>query len=408
MKKILKRRFILGAMASFLILTILLVSSIVLLIHIRQDSQTDSFLDGLLTNDTRLVQSPPPDWFGYHFTQPTLPVGFYMLTLNQDGTILSIERNGILQDTEDDLEPLIQSILEAETTRGKLGAFKYGYVEDDDTIRLVLLDQTMQIASLYDVLKMGAVVGLISMLVLLLILQPIAGRVADQWLKKTEQQKQFITNAGHELKTPVAIIMSNADALELISGESKYSRNIQQQAKRLDQLIKQLMTIVHADEMLYHEQKERIDFSELIQDELNVFTESASAHEMALKADIEPLCMLKGNREKLRQLLHTLMDNAVQYGQQGGEINIALCKVRKRLMLTISNPVDTLPACPPQTLFERFYRAGGAKKQNETGWGVGLSAADSIVQLHQGKCKITYPDAHTFCVKVTLPAIKSL
>lgn len=406
MKKILKRRFIIGAMVSFFILTVLLLSSIVLLIYAQQDRLTDSFLDGLLTDDTTLVQSPPPNWFGYHFTQPTLPAGFYKLEVRRDGTILSVEKNGILQNEEDDLAPLIQTILRSEKLRGKLGAFKYGYIRQEDTIRLVLLDQTLQISSLYDVLRMGIAVGLISMAVLLLILQPIAGRVAEQWLKKTEQQKQFITNARHELKTPVAIIMSNADALELMSGESKYSRNIQQQARRLDCLIKQLMTIVHADELRYHAQKERIDFSELIRDELAAFGESAAAHNMTLKADIEPLCVLKGDREKLRRLVHTLTDNAVQYGQKGGQIEIALSSTRRRILLTLTNPVDTLPACSPQMLFERFYRAGGAKKQNEAGWGVGLSAAESVVRLHKGTCQITYPNEHTFRMSVMLPCEK--
>lgn len=110
--------------------------------------------------------------------------------------------------------------------------------------------------------------------------------------------------------------------------------------------------------------------------------------------------------EALRRLVHTLMDNAVQYGQKGEQIEIALTSTRRRILLTITNPVDTLPACPPQMLFERFYRAGGAKKQNEAGWGVGLSAAESVVQLHQGKCQITYPDEHTFRMSVMLPCGK--
>lgn len=405
MKKSLKRRFVIGAMLSFLILIMLLVGSIALLIYHEQEQRADEFVATLLSEDTRLPQAPPPNWFGYQFTRPTFPTGVYVIEATDSGMTFRNESMGIPEDEEQDIAVLAEQIIAARLTDGKTGAYKFRASYEDGQARLVLVDQSPQVNALYSVIRTGAAVGGVCLLVLFVLLQPIAGYAVGAWLRRTEQQKQFITNAGHELKTPVAIIMSNTEALELMEGENKYSRNIHQQTLRLDKLIRQLLMIARVDEVRFRDQMEKIDLSVLAEECLRAFEAPLAERGMTVRTQIAPSCLLRGHRESLRQMIEVLFDNALQYGAENSCIHAELVRAHGQLRLTLINAVDDLPECEPAQLFQRFYRADKARTQSgAAGCGVGLSAAQTIAQLHHGTVVITYPAQQRFCVTVTLPA----
>ncbi len=256
--------------------------------------------------------------------------------------------------------------------------------------------------SLYNVLKTGVVVGLAVLAVLFLVLQPIAGHLANEWLHKTEQQKQFITNAGHELKTPVAIILSNTEALELIEGETKYSRNIHQQTQRLDKLIKQLLMVARLDEIRYRSETKVLDFSALVKESCHTF--AGSLH---LQCSIQENCRLRGHDESLRQLMNVLLDNALQYGKAEESVEVKLHTAGKHIALSLTNQVEKLPSCQPDELFERFNRGDSARThRHDSGCGIGLSAARTIVYLHHGSIRLNFPTQQTFRVDIVLPACR--
>ena len=406
MKKALKRRLVISAMASFFILIILLVGSIAVISYRRQEQMSDEFASSLLSDDEPLLQSAPPNWLGYRFTNPSVPGGYYCIHADASGSVTEVERIGILQNDDEDAEALTAQVLLTGRSHGKIGAYKYSVVYEDTGIRLVLTDQTAQVNALYNVIRTGAVVGAVSLLALFIIMQPIAGHAAAAWMRKADQQKQFITNAGHELKTPVAVIMSNAEALELIEGESKYSHNIIEQSKRLDHLIQQLLMMSRVDETVCRDAAmEKVDFSAMLTEDLHTFETRMDARGMTLSAHISTSCMLRGHRESLRQMIHALMDNAVRYGKSDTCIHVELEHLRKQLRLVISNTADHLPDCEPGRLFERFYRADNAHmKKDSSGCGIGLSAALCVARMHRGSILVDYPSADTFRVTVTLPA----
>ncbi len=406
MKKALKRRFVLSAMLAFLIVISLLVGSIAF-INYREDMRmADAFLKALLDEDTRLMQAPPPNWFGYQFTHDSLPAGFYTITTDAEGEILELDQAGILQ-SETDVSTLAKQIAQEQKVEGKAGAYQFRTIYDAEngTIRMVLLDRTIQIISLYNVLKTGAAVGAGCLAALFFILQPIAGHLANEWLRKTEQQKQFFTNAGHELKTPVAIILSNTEALELLEGESKYSRNIHQQTQRLDKLIKQLLMIARLDELRYRSETKRLDFSALVRESCLTFSENLTSAGMQFETEINDGCMLRGHSESLQQMMNVLLDNAVRYGKDQSVIYIRLHSTHKHVELSIVNMAEKLPECKPEELFERFYRGDSSHtRKDDSGCGVGLSAAKTIVKLHRGSIRIDYPTSECFRVSILFPA----
>ncbi len=398
MKKALKRRFIFSAMLSFLIVILLLIGSIVLINYQEDTRKADAFLRALLDADTRLMQSPPPSWFGYQFTQDSFPAGFYTITANARGEILEIDQIGILQN-EANLDALTTQIVLNQLTEGKAGSYQFraSYRAEDGMVRMVLLDRTIQMLSLFNILKIGAIVGLVCLAVLFLILQPIAGHLANEWLRKTEQQKQFITNAGHELKTPVAIILSNTEALELMEGKNKYSRNIYQQTQRMNQLIQQLLMIARLDELRWQSKATMLNFSTLVQESCDAFSES-----LDLRCDIQANCHIRGHKESLRQMMDVLLDNALQHGRLACAVELQLRTVGKHLELVIQNQADKLPSCRPEDLFERFFRGDTSHSRSQkSGCGVGLSAAKAIVKLHHGNIRIEYTSPDIFEVRIS-------
>ncbi len=402
MKKAFEWRIVLTGMAAVFILVVVLVVGIAVMTYHQQEKMNDEFAAALLEESEKPEQTPPPNWFGYRFTRSSSPAGYYVIETEASGSIESIERVGMLQNEDESIETLTAQILQSGKTEGKIGAYKYRTVSRDGLTRIVLTDQTAQMNALYNVLRTGTLVGAVGLLALLVILLPMARHVSGAWMRKTERQKQFITNAGHELKTPVAIIMSNAEALELIGGESKYSRNILEQSTRLDRMIQQLLMMARVDEARFHDAAETVDLSTLLTDDLHAIDVLMCSRGMTISRQIADGCLLRGYRESLRQMVHVLMDNAVSYGSQDSCIHVTLEHMTRRVQLTIMNTTDELPSCKPEQLFERFYRADKMHAHG-SGYGVGLSAAKAVAELHHGSITVTYPDERTFCVTVNLP-----
>lgn len=401
MKRTLKWRFIGSAMVAFFIMIVLVVGSIVCISYIQSERSSEKFLDRMLGFRAEVRQEPPPNLFGYRFERTSYPSSFYSVQTDAEGLILAVEKRGQLHDDEN-IQELITAIVKSGEDSGKTGSYMYKTVSSADGWHIVLLDRTSQITALYDVLRTGILIACACLLLLFVILQPVATRLAAVWLKQTEQQKQFITNASHELKTPVAIIMSNTEALELTGGESKYSRNILRQTQRLDTLTKQLLMMARTDELHYTDQQERINLSALLHQEAAAFEPLIMEKGLRLQESIRPDLYVKGYRESLRQLIHALMDNAVRYGTQNSAVTLSLQRGRACHLLSLANQVERLPDCDPDKLFQRFSRADEARK-NSDGFGVGLAAAKTIAELHRGSIRIAYPDEHTFAVTVQLP-----
>ncbi len=403
MKKALKRRFLWASMAAFAFFLAVVIGGIVVMNYLGLERTSDELLDAVFLRQSGAPPRLPPDLFGYQFGQEPLPTALCVVRADARGQVLSVEGSdgGLNGET---LGDIVQRVLSSGETAGKMGSRKFRVAyEEDGTARIALLDQTIQMMVLYDVLRTGAFVAVVSMAVMLLILQPVGNWLAGAWLRKTEQQKRFVTDAGHELKTPVAIIQSNADAMEMILGESAYSRNIQKQTERLDRLIRQLLMLARMDELPYRARRERVELSSLLGEELASFAESMAAREMRLEKQIAAGTVLRADRESLGQLIGLLMDNAICYGKRGSVIRVSAARERRRVRLVFANTVDKLPPCEPQRLLERFSRADSARTQNDqSGCGIGLSAADSIARMHRGSVTVEYPDAETFRVTVLL------
>ncbi len=388
MIRALRRRFIRGAMLALVILIALIIcgSTAASLIQFRRgvNERIEAIFEG--SDEAQTGKQPESSLFGLIWgTGFDMRLGYYLVETDDDGTARVLDEKGIWDADEDTAQTLAGRVLATGKTSGHIDQYRFELQGD----RLVLMDVGGQMFMLLDSFRSAVLLGLICLGGMFLILLPVSSRMVKSYAANIEKQKQFITNAGHEIKTPVAVILSNLDAMELIRGENKWSRNIRGQVDRLSALLQRLLFIARADEGSLRQPAELLDLTSMLTSEAETYREMVDEKKITLTQSLTAGVRVRANREYLAQLLHALLDNAVQYTPEGGRIDIRLETKRRRALLSIENSVAALPDCPPEALFDRFYRGDAAHTQ-AGGYGIGLSAARAVAEMYGGTVTANY------------------
>ncbi len=407
MRKYFRSRFICGAMLSFFILVVIAVSGIFFFSYHQMEKESDDFLTAMLSvsDDQRgYSQAAPPPMFGYTPNDRSILSGFYDILMDQDGNVLSIEQHGIAEDAVVSVQQYVQQAAKSDQDSGKIGSYKFSMVRNEDgTVRMILLDISIQLQGLFNIMRSAAVVVIALMILLFIILLPVSSKVANAFVRNAETQKRFITDASHELKTPVAIIRANLDTMELLQGKNNWSGNIRCQVGRLEKLISQLLMMARLEEFESAGKKTPVNMSSMIKDEWENYRPSVEKKNLQSQLNVPEGLKVRGWEKTLRQMLSLLLDNAVQYTNDGGTITLKAETSGKRFHMVMANTVSALPAQAPEELTERFTRGTTARTQSGSGAGVGLSAVKRIVQMHGGQLNISYENENIFQVTIDLP-----
>ena len=397
MTKVLQRRFVIASMAAISVLLLVLVGAINLVnfsITARRVEQVLSQLvesEGLYTppnmqqgNSPHAPNAPTPD--------DMMGARYFFVRFDGDGAIVQTNVSHILAVTEDEALHIAQQIYQDGAQSGYTGSFRYrvAHALDGRSSLVICLDISSQQRSAVTVLLVSAFVGLLCWLAMLMLVMLLSKRAIRPIAITLEKQKQFVTNAGHELKTPLAILLANTDAMELHQGETKWSRNIRTQTVRLNGLMQNLLVLAKMDEGSDSLPTSEFSLSLLIEEVLDFYQEAAAAKGIVLRSIIQPEVMLRANRESIVQLLSVLLDNAVQYTPADGSIQVVLTKEKSWIVFQVENSVDTPPEGDLERLFDRFYRGDPARTQKSGGYGIGLSAARAVAEVHGGAITARY------------------
>ena len=409
MIKALQRRFIFTAMISLLVLLIILIAGITTISYIMMEHSANDTLEMLssvpaqpaVPLDQRDERLPA---FGYQIA-PDGPnaLNYFTVLINAEGQITATDIHLPQTVSEEEISVYAEAALAQQNERGKIASYKYlSTTLENGGTQIVFLDNSIQAQTLLNVLIISGVVALGCMALMFIIVLIISKRAIRPIAENIAKQRRFVTDAGHEIKTPLAIIMANTDALELHLGESKWSRNIRGQSIRLNGLMKNLLTLARFDEDIASLPMEETDLSSLFHDCLAAFNEIIERRQLTVIAEIAPAIKCSGNRESLIQLLTILLDNATKYANTGGDITVSLNAKNNKTIWKIQNTCETLPGVQPSTLFDRFYRSDAARTQKNGGYGIGLSIAQAIVAMHQGKIEAFYIDPASICFQVEI------
>ena len=313
-----------------------------------------------------------------------------------------------LEDT-DTLRAILADCLSQKGQEGTVEDYQLRYLRQDNGLyqKIAFVDMSMELAMLRRMMGAYLLIALMALLVLL-----AAAVVLSRWAtapveRAWRQQRQFLSDASHELKTPLTVILSNAALLEAAPLSDKPARwvdNIHSEAQRMRSLVEQMLTLARADNAVQTAVLSRLCLSTAAEDCVLAFEPVAFEAGKALESHIAEDVEVLGDGDKLRQVVSVLLDNAIKYGAPAGTITLTLQKTDRHARLTVSNPGDPIPPEQLRRLFERFYRAD-ASRGEQSGFGLGLPIAAAIAAEHKGTLKAESDAASTRFI-LTLPLLK--
>ncbi|MCI9270051.1 MAG: HAMP domain-containing histidine kinase [Dorea sp.] len=405
MIKTLQRKFIVTAMTAISVLLLLLLGTINILNIYYVGNQVDKKLEMISQNEGNPDnipmapgEMPPRGPYGMKNDYDTfMSSNFFVVRFDRNGDIVYSDVSRISSVSEEEAKELAEKVYTQNDLSGKIDSFEY-MVRDSRMgfgKVVVFLDTSGDIYSYIRVLFLSAAIGIACWLFMLLFVILLSKQAIRPIAENMEKQKQFVTNAGHEIKTPIAIIQSNTEAMELYNGENKWSKNIKEQTVRLNELMKNLLTLARMDESSTNLIQSDFSLSQLLADHIECFRETLELRRITLQTSIQPMISFRANQEHITQLISALMDNTVKYTNEGGNVFVSLEVNDKRIKLQFKNTCQQLPPVPPDKLFDRFYRADEARTQKNGGYGIGLSVAQSITETYKGRISAEYENGNT-------------
>ena len=308
-----------------------------------------------------------------------------------------------LQD-EDTLLPLVTAALSADADSGVLPAqhMRYFRLEGALAVRIAFMDSTFEQATLRSLVRVCLLIGAAALLVLFGLSWLLSGFVTRPVARTWQNQQQFLSDASHELKTPLTVILSSADLLKTSAqpGQRQYVDNISVESRRMKALVEDMLTLSRT-ESGRAAPFAPLDLSDLVTDAALRFEPVAFEAGHPLQYDIQNGASLSGDRQQLDQLLDILLDNAVKYAAKDAPIRLTLDISGRNAVLAVENPGEPIPPDKLPHLFDRFYRVDDART-GAGGFGLGLAIARQIVRRHKGTITAA-SDAHATRFTVTLP-----
>lgn len=408
MIKKLRIKLILVSMLSLLAVLLAIVGGINLMNVHRMIGEADGVLDILAENDGRL---PMQEEFaepenGPEYASPEVPYEsryFYVLLDEEAGVIATNIEKIAAVDQETAVE-YAQAALDRGADRGFVGECRYTVQEEDSGIRISFLDCGRRIGMCRVFALNSLWISLLGMLAVFLLMMLASGRIIKPVSDSYEKQKQFITDAGHEIKTPLAIIDADAGLIEMENGPNEWLRDIQTQVRRLTGLTNDLIYLARTEEA--QGRQEMLDFplSDMVEEQICSFQALAIQNNRKFVSHIQPVLTLHGDEKMISQLVSILLDNAVKYSDAGGEIRVMLEKQGRTVHLSVFNTVESISPQELEHLFDRFYRTDRSRNSKTGGYGIGLSIASAVAAAHKGKILASSRDGHSLLITVILPA----
>lgn len=394
MLKQLKRRFILLAIISMSVTLVAAFAAVNFTLRYRMAARVDTIIDVLYENNG----SFPIDYYinrggGLHEETP-FQTRYYVAYIDNDRAIIGADYSHIAVTNIESVGQQISEILGSGKERGYVGYYRFGCFGSESYNKMIIVvDCQTDIETVNTLLTITLVTISACIVIVLILLLMLSKRVLKPFEENREKQRRFITDAGHELKTPIAIIQSNAEVMEMIDGENKWINNIKGQTSRMSKLVKGLIELSKMDEQTISEkEKQKILLTEIVNDSVESFRVLAESRGISIETQLVPNVFVYGDLEDIIRLVGILTDNAVKYTNERGEIKVQLYNKSKRACLVVSNTCPGLDRNSVPKFFDRFYRSDSSRSSQTGGYGIGLSMAQMIVQNHRGKISVSYTD----------------
>lgn len=405
----LRIKLIAVSMLSLLLVLLLIMGTVNLLNYRDIVAGADATLALLAENGGRFPQKgegrPAPELPGPGPMSPELPYEsrYFSVTLSGAGETVTVDTGKIAAvDTTTAIE-FAQRVFESGKTGGFLGNYRYTRSDGEEGALIIFLDCGRSLSTFRSFLLASCGISALGLLAVLGLVILFSGRIIKPVSESYEKQKRFITDAGHELKTPLTIIDADTEVLAMETGENEWIRDIRRQTTRLASLTNDLTYLSRLEEQ-HPLQKMEFPLSDVVDETAQSFQAPARTQGKHLQLRIQPMLSLYGDEKAVRQLVSILLNNALKYSDEGADISLTLDRQGKTVRLTVENTTRAPLPDNLDSLFDRFYRADSSRNSQTGGHGLGLSIARAVVEAHKGKISASAGAGGTLRITAALPA----
>ena len=329
---------------------------------------------------------------------------FFSVQMYDDGTAMSLISMEVAAIDESKALSVAEDIFNKGSNTGFYENYRYKRTKTDSGPMLIFLDCTRSLNNVRNTLLTSILVSLLGLGAVFVLVIIFSRRIVRPVSESYEKQKEFITNAGHEIKTPLSIILADAEVLEMDNGENEWIDDIKLQTKRLTALTNDLVFLAKMEETDKANVTSDFSLSDLVNDTVKSFSAPARTGSKTFAIDLEEEIEFNGDRASMEKFISILLDNAIKYTPEGGYIRSCLSRQKNKIVFSVSNTVkNELDPGELEHFFDRFYRSEKSRNSKTGGYGIGLSVAKAVVERHKGRIRAYARDKYLLCIEASFP-----
>lgn len=392
----LRRKFILSAISALLLIVILFVGILDGLNYLQMDRKqvrTLNILEKYYKDEMSAVDNSEIPYASRYF----------VVVYDNEGQLVEINTARVRTIDNNKAEQYGLKAYHSKKKRDFISHYRYTKSKRGDSTYIIFLDIENSLEDFFDIVNLSIIFVVLGVVLFIFLIVILSGKVIKPFIDNYENQRNFIADAGHDLKTPITVIEADAEVLKMKFGDdNEFLNDIFLQSSRLKQLTEDLIYLSKLDENPDYEMIE-FPLSDVITEICQSFESVAKTQKKEMTITIEPHLSFKGNQKNMERLVNILLDNAVKYSSDHGKIDVSLERQKKFIVLTVYNTVDHISKEELPKLFDRFYRSDQSRNSETGGYGIGLSVAKSVVEAHKGKINATTSDEKSLVMIVILP-----
>lgn len=377
-----------------ILLTLLLVFSVMLLVlnlSVRKNSnaRVNEFMESVIKNDGFMVPQRGAKLEKLPSLEMIKAGRFFYVKLDKNLTAIEINLDMMYDFTIDDTVEFIVYVIESKEEKGTIGNFSFYSAAKPYGRIIVFAERSIEIGMLEQLTRTSLWSALIVAVVILFLAIFLSRWIIDPVKTAFSKQRRFISDASHELKTPLTIIETNVDVLENELGENKRLGDIREQSKRMDSLVSSLLTLSRTDDDQLKLTMNEFSLSNIVLSTVLEFESLMYEAGKEYSYNIAENISYVGDEKTIQQLLTILIDNALRYSNTNGQISVSLTTNGNHKVISVFNTGQGIPANEKERIFERFYRIDESRTRETGGYGIGLSIAKAITEIYKGKIEVS-------------------